>query len=42
MEDRLVDCKLKEEDVEELSLRPRRLSEYIGQTKVKENLVLFI
>jgi Holliday junction DNA helicase RuvB len=42
MEDRLVDCKLKEEDVEELSLRPRRLSEYIGQTKVKENLVVFI
>jgi len=42
MEDRLVDCKLKDEDVEELSLRPRRLSEYIGQTKVKENLVVFI
>ena len=42
MEDRLVDCKLKEEDVEELSLRPRRLSEYIGQTKVKENLLVFI
>lgn len=42
MEDRLVDCKLKEEDYEELSLRPRKLSEYIGQTKVKENLLVFI
>ena len=42
MEDRLVDCKLKEEDVEELSLRPRRLSESIGQTKVKENWLVFI
>ena len=26
----------------ELSLRPRRLSEYIGQEKVKENLKVFI
>ncbi|MFZ5989996.1 MAG: Holliday junction branch migration DNA helicase RuvB [Bacillota bacterium] len=42
MEDRLVGCKLNEEDAEESSLRPRRLNEYIGQTKVKENLVVFI
>lgn len=42
MEDRLVDCKLNEEDVEEVNLRPRKLEEYIGQNKVKENLVVFI
>lgn len=42
MEDRLIDCKLSGEDIEEPSLRPRRLNEYIGQRKVKENLVVFI
>jgi Holliday junction DNA helicase RuvB len=42
MEDRLVGCKLNIEDVEEANLRPRRLDEYIGQTKVKENLIVFI
>lgn len=42
MEDRLVGCKLNEEDIEESSLRPRKLNEYVGQTKVKENLVVFI
>lgn len=42
MEDRLVGCKLNAEDVEEVNLRPRRLNEYIGQTKVKENLIVFI
>ncbi|MDQ2087824.1 Holliday junction branch migration DNA helicase RuvB [Herbivorax sp. ANBcel31] len=42
MEDRLVDCKLNEEDVEEANLRPRKLDEYIGQSKVKENLIVFI
>jgi Holliday junction DNA helicase RuvB len=31
-----------EEDAAELSLRPRYLSEYIGQTHVKENLKVFI
>ncbi len=42
MEDRIIGCKANEEDIDELSLRPRRLSEYIGQKKVKENLVVFI
>ena len=27
---------------DELSLRPKRLSEYIGQTKVKENMKIYI
>ena len=30
------------EDAGEGSLRPRTLSEYIGQTKAKENLSVFI
>lgn len=43
MEDeRLVGCELRQEDYDEASLRPRRLSEYIGQNKVKENLSVFI
>jgi len=41
-EERLVDCKINIEDYDETNLRPRRLSEYIGQTKVKENLMVFI
>ena len=31
-----------EEELSELSLRPKRLSEYIGQTKVKENMQIYI
>jgi len=42
MEDRIIGSKAKEEDIDEISLRPRRLSEYIGQNKVKENLTVFI
>jgi Holliday junction DNA helicase RuvB len=42
MEDRLIGCKECEEDIDESSLRPRRLNEYIGQKKVKENLRVFI
>jgi Holliday junction DNA helicase RuvB len=41
-EERLVDRELGQEDYDEYSLRPRRLSEYIGQAKVKENLNIFI
>ncbi|MBO6093707.1 MAG: AAA family ATPase, partial [Oscillospiraceae bacterium] len=33
---------LLKEDANELSLRPRTLSEYIGQQKAKENLDVFI
>ncbi|GAE87050.1 Holliday junction DNA helicase RuvB [Acetivibrio straminisolvens JCM 21531] len=40
MEDRLVGCKLNEEDLDEASLRPRKFGEYIGQAKVKENLMV--
>lgn len=42
-EDRLVTGWKKPEDKDlELTLRPRKLSEYIGQTKVKEQMRLFI
>jgi len=43
VEERIVSSGVKEEDIEiEYSLRPRRLSEYIGQSKIKENLSVFI
>jgi len=41
-EERLVGREFGQEDHDEFNLRPRRLSEYIGQTKVKENLNIFI
>ena len=40
-EERIVSPELKSDD-SELSLRPKTLNEYIGQTKVKENLKIFI
>ncbi|KOA21088.1 holliday junction ATP-dependent DNA helicase RuvB [Clostridium homopropionicum DSM 5847] len=43
MEDRLISPSYRSEDVEiEYSLRPKCLSEYIGQKKVKEKLDIFI
>lgn len=43
MEDRIIAGELKAEDLDiEGSLRPRSLSEYIGQFKVKEKLSIFI
>ncbi len=42
MEDRIIGCEVNEDDVDELSLRPRKLNEYIGQKKVKDNLIVFI
>lgn len=43
MDDRIISANLMMEDqVEELSLRPRYLSEYIGQNQVKENLKIYI
>ncbi len=43
MGNRIIDADLIEEDSEnEYSLRPRWLNEYIGQTKAKENLKVFI
>ncbi|HEX9059860.1 MAG TPA: Holliday junction branch migration DNA helicase RuvB [Clostridia bacterium] len=41
-EERLIGCEMKGEDSEESTLRPRKLSEYIGQQKVKDNLTVFI
>ncbi|RCX17506.1 Holliday junction DNA helicase subunit RuvB [Anaerobacterium chartisolvens] len=41
-EERLVGCEVKQEDRDEFSLRPRKLSDYVGQAKVKENLTVFI
>lgn len=43
MEDERIVCPgMKEEDVEESSLRPKWLKDYTGQEKVKENLLVFI
>lgn len=43
MEDRIISANLMMEDeIVELSLRPRFLAEYIGQTQVKENLKIYI
>lgn len=43
MEDRLISATARTEDFEaDLSLRPRRLEEYIGQEKVKETISIFI
>lgn len=41
MDERIVDYKFKREDFEEAGLRPRCFDEYIGQEKVKENLMVF-
>jgi Holliday junction DNA helicase RuvB len=41
-EERLIEREAVSEDIDETSLRPRRFNEYIGQTKVKENLNVFI
>ncbi|AUS08460.1 Holliday junction branch migration DNA helicase RuvB [Laceyella sacchari] len=44
MDDRIISAKLTNEDEEmaEFSLRPRFFSEYIGQSRVKENLKVYI
>ncbi len=41
-EDRIIAGGEQDQDVWQYSLRPRRLAEYIGQTKAKENLKVFI
>lgn len=41
-DERLIETKAVSGDFDEISLRPRKFSEYIGQTKVKENLNVFI
>ena len=43
MEDRITEAVTIEEDINtELSLRPQRINEYIGQEKVKEKLRIFV
>lgn len=42
MTDRIVSSELKTDEHEDQSLRPRKMDEYIGQTKIKENLSIFI
>ncbi len=41
-EERIVTTSLTRDDESENSLRPRRLEEYVGQAKAKENLSIFI
>lgn len=41
-EERLVAREVLEDDIDETSLRPRKLKDYIGQTRVKENMSIFI
>ncbi len=43
MEERIVTPDLKPDETDmDMSLRPKRLNEYIGQDKIKENLTIFI
>ena len=41
-DDRLITSEKTDSDVEQYSLRPRTLDEYIGQDKVKQNISVFI
>ncbi|KAF1084518.1 Holliday junction ATP-dependent DNA helicase RuvB [Sporotomaculum syntrophicum] len=42
-QDRIITAAIREEDADnEVNLRPRKLSEYIGQNRVKENIGIFI
>ena len=38
----MVNSEFRRDDIDEASLRPRTINEYIGQSKVKENLLVFI
>ncbi|HAI20995.1 MAG TPA: Holliday junction branch migration DNA helicase RuvB [Clostridiales bacterium UBA8153] len=42
MEERIVSAVRQEEDLVEASLRPRSLREYVGQTRLKESLAIYI
>lgn len=42
MEERLITQDSKVEDNEECTLRPQKLTDYVGQSKIKENLSVFI
>lgn len=41
-DERLINCENQFDDLDEVSLRPKKLDEYIGQSKVKNNLMVFI
>ncbi len=41
-EERLIDSETRADDFDEVSLRPKRLEEYVGQSKAKNNLTVFI
>lgn len=41
-DERLIETTIVSEDIDETSLRPKKFSEYIGQSKAKENLIVFI
>ncbi len=41
-EERLIDRETRGDDFDEVSLRPKKLDEYIGQSKAKNNLTVFI
>ncbi|ACL75702.1 Holliday junction branch migration DNA helicase RuvB [Ruminiclostridium cellulolyticum] len=41
-DERLVEAGTRSDDLDEVSLRPKRFGEYIGQAKVKDNLTVFI
>ena len=40
--DRILDANEQNEEVFEENIRPQRLSEYVGQTEIKQNLDVFI
>ena len=42
MREGFVDPEIKPEDIEEVTLRPKKMTEYIGQSIVKENMNVFI
>ena len=42
MDDRIITSNFLDEDKDELTIRPKSLKEYIGQTDVKENMNIFI
>ena len=42
MDERIITNERLVEDHEELCLRPQSISEYIGQSEMKENLIVYI
>ncbi len=42
MDDRIIESKIKPEDLFEKNIRPESLNEYVGQEKIKKNLRVFI